>query len=122
MLVLAGMLVVALAAPASAQTNSKVYRDVTVHPNNYKHPNKAAMRPVQGIEFRETYRKAPSIADYKEQQRRGGHLEAAIAIPAKDVVVSENRHYKQQNLNVKSRRKEATQPTIEPVTQEEIGN
>jgi len=114
LLLATGIVLLSATTPGQAQTDTKPNPDAAVHPHNYKHPGSAAMRSVRGIEFKEKYRRAQSVADFKEQQRRGGQLEATIAVPARDVAVSESRNYKQQNLNVKSRKKEtsrAAEPT-----------
>ncbi|WP_234733358.1 hypothetical protein [Tellurirhabdus bombi] len=102
LLTLAGVLAIALTIPAFAQDNSN--NNVMVSPHNYKHPDKAkAAAPSQAnIEFRRAKVKDQNIASYREQQRRGGQLESAIAVPASSMA-SVNRNYKQQNNLVKGK-------------------
>jgi hypothetical protein len=103
---LAGLLAVALAIPATAQdtrSRSVEQSDPTYSTRNYKHPNKAAAaqqwEPEASIEFRQRKRRFPqSIASYREEQRRGGMPNSAIAVPASPTLV--NRNYKQQNQPV----------------------
>lgn len=96
-----GLLAIAFAIPAMAQ--NKVKNDPTYSTANYKHPNKAAvarqMEPEEGIEFRRRKRKPQNLATYREEQRRGGIADPAIAIPVTPSLA--NRNYKQQNSMVK---------------------
>ncbi|GAB3336417.1 hypothetical protein GCM10027299_46440 [Larkinella ripae] len=95
-----GLLAIALAIPATAQ--NKLKSDPTYSTANYKHPNKAAAarewEPENGIEFRRRKSKPQNIATYREQQRRGGIGDPAIAVPATPSMA--NRNYKQQNRMV----------------------
>ena len=97
-----GLLAIALAIPATSQDNDKLKRDPTYSTGNYKHSNKAKAarewEPESGITFRIRKRQPQNIASYREQQRRGGIGDPAIAIPAKPSMA--NRNYKHQNLMV----------------------
>jgi hypothetical protein len=109
LLTLAGVLAIALTIPAFAQDNSK--NNGMVSPHNYKHPDKAkaAASSQANIEFRRAKMKDQNIASYREQQRRGGQLESAIAVPASSMA-SVNRNYKQQNNLVKRSKVAQTAP------------
>lgn len=104
----AGLLAIALALPALSQ--DKLKNDPTYSTANYKHPNKAAAarqwEPEQGIEFKRRKNRPQNIASYREQQRRGGIGDPAIAIPATPSMA--NRNYKQQNRMV------SPQPAAKP--------
>ncbi|MGA0558339.1 hypothetical protein ACO2Q8_16890 [Larkinella sp. VNQ87] len=121
-----GLAAIALAVTAVAQDKpDKLKRDPTYSTSNYKHPNKAAAarqwEPEAGIEFRKRKRRQPmNIATYREQQRRGGIGDPAIAIPAAPSMA--NRNYKQQNqmINTQQPKKEEVATRVE--TDESIGN
>ena len=95
-----GLLAIAMAIPAASQ--DKLKKEPKYSTANYKHPNNAIAdrewEPESGITFRIRKRLPQNIASYREQQRRGGIGDPAIAIPAKPSMA--NRNYKQQNLMV----------------------
>ncbi|MFD1140317.1 hypothetical protein ACFQ4C_04325 [Larkinella insperata] len=118
-----GLLAIALAIPALAQ--DKLKNDPTYSTSNYKHPNKAAAarqwEPEKGIEFKRRKARPQNIASYREQQRRGGIGDPAIAVPATPSVA--NRNYKQQNRMVNPQ--PANKPevaTTQPEADESVGN
>ena len=118
-----GLLAVALAIPATAQ--NKLKNDPTYSTANYKHPNKATAarqwESESGIEFRiRNNRKPQNIASYREQQRRGGLGDPAIAIPSKPSLA--NRNYKQQNLMVNPQPANKPEVANRVETDESVGN
>ncbi|KAA9347869.1 hypothetical protein [Larkinella humicola] len=117
-----GLLAIALAMPATSQ--DKVKRDPTYSTANYKHPNKAKAarewEPESGITFRIRKRQPQNIASYREQQRRGGLGDPAIAIPAKPSMA--NRNYKQQNLMVSPPPANKPEVANRAETEESVGN
>lgn len=122
MLTFVGLLAIAIAIPVVAQ--NKLKSDPTYSTANYKHPNKAAAarqwEPESKIEFRRRKRQPENIATYREQQRRGGIGDPAIAVPASPAVA--NRNYKQQNLMVKPQTTNRQEVANRIEADESVGN
>ncbi|GAB3270558.1 hypothetical protein GCM10027347_41320 [Larkinella harenae] len=122
MLTFVGLLAIAIAIPVLAQ--NKLKSDPTYSTANYKHPNKAAAarqwEPESKIEFRRRKRQPENIATYREQQRRGGIGDPAIAVPANPSVA--NRNYKQQNLMVKPQPASKPEVANRVEADESVGN